>query len=52
VNVAGGGLRELRPSQLLSETACRMLGEDVEAVELYPATGRLVDDANQFHLFA
>lgn len=29
-----------------------LLGEDVEAVELYPATDRLVDDANQFHLWA
>jgi len=29
-----------------------LLGEEVEALELYPATSRVVDDANQFHLWA
>lgn len=29
-----------------------ILGTDVEAVELYPAQDRLVDQANQFHLWA
>lgn len=29
-----------------------LLGPDVEAVELYPAAHRLVDAANQFHLWA
>jgi len=29
-----------------------LLGEDVEAVELYPCEARLVDEANQFHLWA
>jgi hypothetical protein len=29
-----------------------LLGTDVEAVELYPAVSRLVDDANQWHLWA
>lgn len=29
-----------------------LLGEEVEAIELYPAESRLVDCANQFHLWA
>jgi hypothetical protein len=29
-----------------------LLGPEVEAVELYPAESRLVDEANQFHLWA
>lgn len=29
-----------------------IVGEEVEAVELYPAESRLVDTSNQFHLFA
>jgi hypothetical protein len=29
-----------------------LLGTDVEAVELYPDEARLVDEANQFHLWA
>ena len=29
-----------------------LVGTDVEAVELYPAESRLVDNANQFHLWA
>lgn len=28
-----------------------LVGEEVEAVELYPAESRLVDTANQFHMF-
>lgn len=30
---------------------CQIAGENVEAVELYPATSRLVDQSNQFHLW-
>lgn len=30
----------------------QLLGEEVEAVELYPAESRKVDAANQFHLWA
>ena len=29
-----------------------ILGEEVEAIELFPAESRLVDSANQFHLYA
>lgn len=29
-----------------------LLGEDVEAIELYPSADRTVDDANQYHLWA
>jgi hypothetical protein len=29
-----------------------LLGAEIEAIELYPAESRLVDSANQFHLFA
>lgn len=29
-----------------------LLGTEIEAIELYPAESRLVDSANQFHLFA
>lgn len=29
-----------------------ILGEDVEAIELYPAETRLADNANQYHLWA
>ena len=29
-----------------------ILGEDVEAIELYPSEGRLADNANQYHLWA
>lgn len=42
-------LRDWRDYQRLKN---EILGEDWEAVELYPAESRLVDTSNQFHLFA
>lgn len=36
----------------LQRIKTQLLGPEVEAVELYPAESRLVDTANQFHLWA
>lgn len=36
----------------LQEIKNQMLGEEAEAVELFPAESRLVDSCNQFHLWA
>lgn len=35
----------------LQEIKNMLMGEEAEAVELYPAESRLVDSANQFHLW-
>lgn len=37
--------------RVLQDIKNAMLGEQCEAVELYPAESRLVDTANQYHLF-
>lgn len=36
----------------MQEIKNQLLGAEVEAVELYPAESRLVDTANQYHLWA
>lgn len=36
----------------LQRIKSELLGPEVEAVELYPAESRLVDEANQYHLWA
>lgn len=36
----------------LQEIKNAIMGDNCEAVELYPAEARLVDSANQYHLFA
>src|SRR5581483_2563761 len=36
----------------LQEIKNQLVGEECEAIELYPAESRLVDQANQFHLWA
>lgn len=36
----------------LQEIKNQFLGKEAEAVELYPAESRLVDSANQYHLFS
>lgn len=38
--------------RILQQIKNAIVGEEVEAVELYPAESRLVDSANQYHLFA
>jgi hypothetical protein len=38
--------------RLLQEVKNMLVGPECEAVELYPAESRLVDTANQYHLFA
>lgn len=43
-----GPIRDWRHMQRIKNELC---GEDAEGVELYPAESRLVDEANQFHLY-
>lgn len=38
--------------RILQEIKSGLLGDEVEAIELYPAESRVVDTANQYHLFA
>lgn len=38
--------------RVLQRIKNELLGEEVEAVELYPAESRLVDTSNQYHLWA
>lgn len=45
----GAAVHDWRDFQRIKNELC---GPDCEAVELYPAESRLVDGANQFHLFA
>jgi hypothetical protein len=42
-------IHDWRDLQAIKNMLC---GEDIEAIELYPAESRLVDTANQFHLWA
>jgi hypothetical protein len=42
----------IRDWRILQAIKNGIVGEEVEAVELYPAESRLVDTANQYHLFA
>lgn len=41
----------LRDWRHLQRIKNELIGEECEAVELYPAESRLVDEANQYHLF-
>lgn len=43
-----GPARDWRDFQTIKN---ELLGSDVEAIELYPAESRLIDTANQFHLW-
>jgi hypothetical protein len=41
----------IRNWRIFQQIKNELLGEDVEAVELFPSEARLVDNANQYHLF-
>jgi hypothetical protein len=45
----GSAVRDWRDMQRIKN---ELLGDEAEAVELYPAESRLVDGANQYHLWA
>lgn len=44
--------REIHDWRDLQRIKNELVGEEAEAVELYPAESRLVDASNQYHLFA
>ena len=46
--VDGAAVFDWRHRQLIKN---QLLGEECEAVELYPAESRLVDTSNKYHLF-
>lgn len=52
LNLKRHDLAPLRDWRDLQRLKNEILGPDVEAVELFPAEGRLVDMANQYHLWA
>lgn len=45
-------MREIHDWRDLQRIKNELVGEEAEAVELYPAESRLVDTSNQYHLFA
>lgn len=52
VRFGGGRLEKEAQAHLVSRLPNNeLVGEEVEAVELYPAESRLVDGSNQFHLW-